>query len=179
MNSYLQDILGNLLGEEEACAAETPDDELDEHNVTTNLDGGLGQPKTPFAFQNKPASDKDKDKEEDNMESQGYGKPVKKTNLYFKKMQEMQERLNGVLSEVSYKQYKSEPGSTAHQKINKSIQEINRMMFEVERMLNHSAKLKQEAGADQTVFWKSTQTRFSKISERLLRINNKVRELSK
>ena len=37
--------------------------ELEEASVTGNLDGGAGPPKTPYMFQSKPKSKKDKEKE--------------------------------------------------------------------------------------------------------------------
>jgi hypothetical protein len=37
--------------------------EIEEASMTGNLDGGEGPPKTPYAFQTKPKSKKDKKKE--------------------------------------------------------------------------------------------------------------------
>ena len=48
--------------------------ELGEASVTGNLDGGAGPPKTPYAFQSKPKSKKDKDKEDDMEKATGYTK---------------------------------------------------------------------------------------------------------
>ena len=48
--------------------------ELGEASVTGNLDGGAGPPKTPYAFQSKPKSKKDKDKEDDMKKATGYTK---------------------------------------------------------------------------------------------------------
>ena len=51
-------------------------EELDETNVTSNLDGGAGPPKTPFAFSGDSESDKKKEKE--NAENSTGYKMVKK-----------------------------------------------------------------------------------------------------
>ena len=48
--------------------------ELGEASMTGNLDGGAGPPKTPYAFQSKPKSKKDKDKEDDMEKTTGYTK---------------------------------------------------------------------------------------------------------
>ena len=48
--------------------------ELGEASTTGNLDGGAGPPKTPYAFQSKPKSKKDKDKEDDMEKATGYTK---------------------------------------------------------------------------------------------------------
>lgn len=62
------------------------DPELEENNTTANLDGGLGQPRTPFAFQSKPKSTKDKIKQGKLKRSVPYTK-ADKTNLWFKKIE--------------------------------------------------------------------------------------------
>ena len=48
--------------------------ELGEASMTGNLDGGAGPTKTPYAFQSKPKSKKDKDKEDDMEKTTGYTK---------------------------------------------------------------------------------------------------------
>jgi uncharacterized protein YukE len=150
----------------------------EEANTTSNLDGGEGPQRTPFAFQGGRASDKAK--EDQNIAATPFSR-AEKTNRYFQKMEAMYDRIGQQidrLSEVAYKDFAGAPGATHQQKINRTIQEIARRLNEVERMIDHSAKLKKESGADQTVFWKSTATRFTKISERLLRIGSKIREFN-
>ena len=51
MESYIKKILNEL---------EKSQEELDEMNVTSNMDGGEGPPKTPFAFGKGRAKDKKK-----------------------------------------------------------------------------------------------------------------------
>ena len=48
--------------------------ELEEASVTGNLDGGAGPPKTPYMFQSKPKSKKDKEKEKKIAQAGGYMK---------------------------------------------------------------------------------------------------------
>lgn len=221
---------------------------MNEENTTSNLDGGLGQPKIPHAFQRTKPTRKDRQKEYENATSStGYG-VVPKSNKYFAKLESMRRRmdtlaeatvvgLSGIgnmhelkartsaeqsrervalntlkmpdamagvmggmskdeaakillglgysnneikqLSEARYKDWATDPASTPSQKINRSIQEVNRKLYEIEQLVNRSMKLKTEAGLDQDVFWKQTVSKFNRISERMLRVGNKLRELNK
>lgn len=164
------------------------DEDLDEGNFTSNLDGGLGQPKTPHAFQNNNPTKKDKEKEYQNATSStGLGiynqdnKNTIKKESYERKRDAMFNRMSDLVDEVNegrYSDYRNDPSMTPKKKINTSIVEVNRRLYEIERMLNHAMKLKTETGMED-VFWKSTKTRFAKISERMLRIGNKLREFNK
>lgn len=156
------------------------DTEIHEDNSTSNLDGGLGQPKIPHAFQQNNPSKKDKEKERNNAtRSTGYGIApttsdyIKRRNEIFNRAEKMIDRLD----EVSYSDYRNDETASTKKKINTSIMEVNRRLYEVERMLTHAMRLKSESGADD-VFWQSTKSRFSKISERMLRIGTKLREFN-
>jgi hypothetical protein len=48
----------------------------------------------------------------------------------------------------------------------------------MERIVNQNAKLKNEAGVHTGQYWKSTQKRFGKISERMLKVAQRLKELS-
>lgn len=82
------------------------------------------------------------------------------------------------LTELNYKEYKTDDSKTERQKINDNIMEINRKLREVEQMINHANRLKVESGADNTVYWKGTLGRFLKIKERLNRLSTKIVEMS-
>lgn len=118
---------------------------------------------------------------------QGGMKSVKKTNRIFKQMEskssqykKMMSEMYGVQTEaVSYREYKKDESATPSQKVNKSIMEVNRMLAEIERVVAHNLKLKNESGVNSNQFWKSTGVRFSKINERIVRISNRLKELSK
>jgi len=79
---------------------------------------------------------------------------------------------------VSYRDYKKDPTSTPSQKVNAGIMEVNRMLSEMEKIVHNNLRLKTEMGVQSNHFWKSTSTRFSKINERIVRISNKLKELS-
>ena len=64
------------------------------------------------------------------------------------------------------------------QKVNGAIREVAKKMLAVERIVNRNIKLKTEAGVDSGQYWKSTRTSMKKIYERMIRVANKLRELS-
>lgn len=149
-------------------------DELEEANVTSNLDGGEGPPRTPNAFSK--SNDED-DLDSDHIEVLGY-KKAKKTNNYIKAMERFENRMEKQINEISYKEYKSDDTRKDYQKINDSIKKINSMMYKMERIVNQNSKLKKEAGVHNGQYWKSTQARFQKISERMIKVAQKLKELS-
>jgi hypothetical protein len=53
------------------------------------------------------------------------------------------------------------------------------MLAEIERVVAQNLKLKNESGVNSGQFWKSTGARFNKINERIVRISNRLKELSK
>ena len=149
-------------------------EEIEESNVTGNLDGGEGPPRTPYAF----AKSKDEDDlDDEHIEVLGY-KRAKEKKMNTKKLESLERKLETKINEISYKEFKKDENLKQHQKINHSIKEINSMMFKLERIVNQNAKLKTEAGVHNGQYWKSTQRRFGKISERMLNVARKIKELS-
>ena len=147
--------------------SEVEDDELGEANVTGNLDGGEGPPKTPYAFGDN--SEKSKKKQKKNAtNSTGYA--LVKDSMYKKMMK--------LMNETSYRDYKKDPTSTPQQKVNRGIMEVNKMLGQMERIVNNNLRLKTEMGVQSNHFWKATGNRFAKINERIVRIANRLKELS-
>lgn len=148
------------------------DEDYVEENVTSNIDGGEGQPRTPYAFR--------KDEKDPKAKSYGWESKVPKTNLYFQKIQDIYNRLasDKLLNELSYNDFRNDDSLSERQKINTNILEIGKKLREVEQMVNHASKLKLESGADNTIFWKGTISKFTKINERLLRLSSKIKEIA-
>ena len=147
--------------------SEVEDDELGEANVTGNLDGGEGPPKTPYAFGDD--SEKSKKKQKKNATS-STGYALVKDSMYKKMMK--------LMNETSYRDYKKDPTSTPQQKVNRGIAEVNKMLGAMEKIVNNNIRLKTEMGVNSDHFWKSTGRRFAKINERMVRIANRLKELS-
>lgn len=165
MNTSLQNLLQRL---DENTNRWEDEEDLTEENVTSNLDGGQGPQKTPFAF-----SKKVKDPDDDS-----YSEPVVHTERFYKKIEDSYNKLQKQIQEINYKDFKTDSSKSTTQKINSNVLEINKKLREVEQMINHAAKLKTESGADQTVFWKGTIGSFLKIKERLNRLSNKIVEMN-
>jgi hypothetical protein len=141
--------------------------EIEEMNVTGNLDGGEGPPQTPYAFHDNKK--KGKKKQKDNAEnSTGY--EMVNDSIYKKMMKS--------LHETSYREFKKDPTSTPQQKVNRGIMEVNKMLAEIEKIVTNNLRLKTETGMQSGHFWKTTGRRFAKINERMLRVANRLKELS-
>ena len=146
------------------------DDELEESNVTSNMDGGAGPPKTPHAFVKS-----EDDLDDDHIEVLGY-KKSKESKQNFESIKKMESRLESLI-EATYRAYRKDESMSNKKKVNLAIKEINRKLYEVEKLVNQNTKLKTEMGIDQGQFWESTKVRFGKISERMLKITRKIKDL--
>ena len=151
-DSYLHKKLGTV-------ALKTEEEELDEMSTTAGVPGY----QTPFAF---GAAD------DETMEQGGYKKvKTKKDESVYKQMMNQ-------LFEMRYSDYKNDTTTTPKTKVNKSIAEVNRLLGEIEKIVHRNIRLKTEMGVNSNDYWKNTSRNFGKISERLVRINNKLKELS-
>tara|TARA_R110001592_G_scaffold195230_1_gene442903 strand:+ start:854 stop:1276 length:423 start_codon:yes stop_codon:yes gene_type:complete len=81
-----------------------------------------------------------------------------------------------LLGEATYRAYKKDESSSQKQKVNRAIKEVNSKLFKIERIINQNMKLKTEAGIDSTKYWKSTRSNLQKISEKMVRISEKLRK---
>lgn len=136
---------------------------LDEISTTAGAPGY----QTPYAFG---------DADNEYIEILGYKKvkPVKK-NVKESAFVQMSKELH--LNEISYNTYKRDPIASPKQKINQSINFINKGLKEIEKVVNHNVRLKQEMGIDNNIYWKSSRENLIKISERLVRVSNQLKEL--
>ena len=144
------------------------EEDLDEISTTANVPA----PPHKYAFG---------DIDDDTVE-QGGSEKIKKSNKHYKKMSEsLYSRMMSEMhiNEVSYREFKKDPTISPQQKVNKGIREINNMLAQMERVVNNNLKLKTEMGVDSSHFWKSSSKRMGQIYERMTRIGNKIRELSK
>jgi hypothetical protein len=143
--------------------------EIGEANVTGNIDGGEGPPKTPYAFIDGDDDKEGKEKQKKNATASTEFELVK-DSIYKRMMKQ--------LNEVSYREYKQDPTSTPQQKVNRGIMEVNKMLAEIEKIVTNNLRLKTETGVQSGHFWKTTGNRFRKINERMLRVANRLKELS-
>ena len=145
-----------------------------------SVTGGVAGFESPNAFSD--GSAKSKKKRRDNAENSTGNTVTKKTNKHSVKLESMYKKMmkaNAGLNETSYRDYKKDPTSTPQQKVNRGISEVNKMLGLMEKIVNNNLRLKTEMGVQSNHFWKSTGNRFAKINERMVRISNRLRELSK
>ena len=131
-------------------------EQIGEASMTGNLDGGEGPPKTPYAFQSKKKRKQDKDKEDS----------IATTSTGFKKV-----------NEGRYHDWRNDETLTPKQKIGKSIREVKNSLTELDKMVKMAVKLKTELNVDSNSYWKNTHKAITKISERLVKMANKVGNL--
>jgi hypothetical protein len=150
-------------------------EELEEANVTGNMDGGSGPPQTPKAFSKSGEED-----EKDNAEWFG-AKKVKRSNKNF-----TQANVGGLgeskyktimLDKIGIKKQEKQvivenKKISTKQELNILIKEFNEKLDNIEGKLNRSFKLKNEFNVDYFLYWKETKNKVSDISERLIKLYN-------
>ena len=127
---------------------------LQEASATGNIDGGEGPPKTPYAFQSKRKKDKEKENK------------IATNSTGYKK-----------ISEGKYHDYRNDDTLTSKQKIGRSMREVRDSLLHLEGLVKMNVKLKNELNVDSRSYWKNTHKALNKISERLVKLANKVGQL--
>ena len=172
---------------------------LQEASATGAIDGGEGPPKTPYAFQSKRK--KDKEKEDKIAKQSGYsivetinemtvgqmlakqGKKIKMVKkpgggvkMTFVPIDEPEPE-NEAINEGKYHEYRNDDSLTPKQKIGMSMREVRDKLNELDKLVKMNVRLKNEIGVDSTSYWKNTHRAMNKISERLVKLANKVGQL--
>tara|TARA_B100001093_G_scaffold488970_1_gene526699 strand:+ start:14830 stop:15303 length:474 start_codon:yes stop_codon:yes gene_type:complete len=89
----------------------------------------------------------------------------------FKKMAKL-----SFINEARYTDYKRDESMSSKRKVNKAVFEINSKLHKIEQIINQNIKLKTEDGVDSNAYWKSTRSNLNKISEKMMRISEKIRK---
>lgn len=157
------------------------EEDLDEANMTANMDGGAGPPRTPHAFSAGKKSDKAK--RDANIKASGGYTIAPKTSrwtirnesAYRKMMREMY--LNegcGYTDEVEPEPKKME---SPKKRVHENLKSINRQLREIEREINSTAKLRKEAGLNSSAYWSNTRAYLYKVTERISRLSETLKDL--
>ena len=81
------------------------------------------------------------------------------------------------VNEGRYHQYRNDETMTPKQKIGRSMREIRDSLNELDKLVKMNVRLKNELNVDSRSYWKNTHKALHKISERLVKLANKVGQL--
>ena len=186
----------------EALVRELIKKEMEEASVTGNLDGGAGPPKTPYAFKKKKKDDDDDSVTEAKfhvktemgsviVDAGSKGEAIMKVAKALKggrkgivsvnrvntsKAKQVDKKLENV-TEGKYHDYRNDESLSPKQKIGYSMREVRDKLNELDKIVKMNVRLKNEVGVNSTSYWKNTHNAMKKISERLVKLANKVGQL--
>ena len=131
--------------------------------------------------------------EEDELEEQnqtsaiaGYNIPAafstraqakKKKKMKYESVQRAMDQKYAAMIESYSKFATGNPKSTPSQTVNGTIKEVAKKLQEIEQLVRYTSRLKTESGIAGSTYGKSTHNALRKISERLLKISERVRSL--
>jgi hypothetical protein len=81
------------------------------------------------------------------------------------------------VNEGKYHDYRNDESMTPKQKIGRSMREIRDSLNDLDKLVKMNVRLKNELNVNSQSYWKNTHKALYKISERLVRLANKVGQL--
>ena len=112
------------------------------------------------------------------MTPNAFAKPGQKKKKYkWSSVSEAMDKKYEKLIESYSKFATGNPKSTPSQTVNVTIKEVAKKLQEIEQLVKYTSRLKNESGIAGTTYKKSTHNALNKISERLLKISERVRSL--
>lgn len=151
-NESLKNFIEELIEEIE--------NELDEANVTGNIDGY----QTPFAFSGKNASNRRK---------------KTATQLGYTIVDNDVENIDESINENRWLAIKNDESMHAHKKLAMGLKELKYQLSEVEKFFNWYNKIKNINELESTDYWKRTNNHIYKIKERIVNIARTLKEIEK
>ncbi|MBT3298769.1 hypothetical protein HN385_07595 [archaeon] len=173
--------------------------ELDEANSTASVGGSYN---TPHAFS---GSNKKGTKKGKAGYTKGHEEPTRGTGLYVTKNPKLRKEsinesktpgftnrkfgdplptLAGIMKnhkskvrEGKYHDYRNDESMSAKQKIGQSMREVRDKLNELDKLVKMNVKLKTELSIDSRSYWKNTHKAMGKISEKLVKLSNKIGKL--
>jgi hypothetical protein len=86
-------------------------------------------------------------------------------------------KYNESINEGKYHDYRNDESMTPKQKIGRSMREIRDSLNNLDKLVKMNVRLKNELKVDSRSYWKNTHKALNKISERLVKLANKVGQL--
>ena len=130
------------------------EEELGEQNVT----GAIAGYQTPYAFSTRAQA-------------------KKKKKMKYESVQRAMDQKYAAMIESYSKFATGNPKSTPSQTVNGTIKEVAKKLQEIEQLVRYTSRLKTESGIAGSTYGKSTHNALTKISERLIKISERVRSL--
>jgi hypothetical protein len=143
--------------------------ELDEANSTSSVGGSYN---TPHAFGGSNKKGKGKGKAG---YTGGHDEPTDGTGHFIADDPKL--RKESVVNEGRYHAWRNDDSLSPKQKIGIAMRETRDSLKELERVVRYNVKLKNELKVDSRDYWKNTHKALNKISERLVKLANKVGQL--
>jgi len=81
------------------------------------------------------------------------------------------------VSEGKYHQWRNDESLTPKQKIGRSMREVKNALNSLSKQIDFNVRLKNELSVDSSSYWKTTHKALNQISERLVKLANKVGKL--
>ena len=144
--------------------------ELDEANSTASVGGSYN---TPHAFGGSNKKGKGKGKAG---YTGGHDDPTDGTGHFIADDPKLR-KTESVVNEGRYHAWRNDESLTSKQKIGMAMRETRDSLAELERVVGYNVKLKNELNVDSRDYWKNTHKALSKISERLVKLSNKIGRL--
>ena len=98
------------------------------------------------------------------------------TRVGVSKAKQVDKKLENV-NEGKYHDYRNDESMTPKQKIGKSMREIRDSLNELDKLVKMNVRLKNELNVDSRSYWKNTHKALRRVSERLVKLANKVGQL--
>lgn len=81
------------------------------------------------------------------------------------------------VNEGKYHDWRNDESLTPRQKIGRSMREVKNSLTQLSKMIDMNVRLKNELSVDSSSYWKTTHKALNNISERLVKLANKVGKL--
>ena len=106
----------------------------------------------------------------------GAKKVVNVKRVEVSKAKQIDKKLESV-NEGKYHDYRNDDTLSSKQKIGRSMREVRDSLSGLEKLVKMNVRLKNELNVDSRSYWKNTHKALHKISERLVKLANKVGQL--
>ena len=116
------------------------------------------------------------------LKQQNDDKLISEIEYLFEKAEQMlkiveDKKYNESINEGKYHDYRNDESMTPKQKIGRSMREIRDSLNNLDKVVKMNVRLKNELKVDSRSYWKNTHKALNKISERLVKLANKVGQL--